>query len=50
MVSEGCRRLGDAQSNLGLVYAKGRGVPRDEVQAYMWFGIISSAGRSIRSK
>ena len=28
---------GDAQFNLGLMYAKGKGVPQDYVEAYKWY-------------
>ena len=28
-----------AQYNLGVMYALGQGVPRDNVQAYMWFDL-----------
>ncbi len=28
-----------AQYNLGVMYALGQGVPRDYVQAYMWFDL-----------
>jgi uncharacterized protein len=34
--------LEDAQ--LGLLYAKGQGVPRDDVQAYMWFELAAAQG------
>ncbi len=34
-----------AQYNLGVMYGKGRGVPRDDVQAYMWF-TLSASGSS----
>jgi TPR repeat protein len=33
---------GDAQFSLGLLYAKGQGVPRDDVQAYMWFELSAA--------
>jgi TPR repeat protein len=33
----------NAQSNLGLMYAKGRGVPQDFVRAYMWYSIAAVA-------
>ena len=32
----------DAQSSLGLMYATGRGVPQDYVQAYMWLSLSAS--------
>jgi hypothetical protein len=31
-----------AQYNLGVMYAKGRGVPQDYVQAYVWFDLAAS--------
>ena len=31
-----------AQSNLGVRYDEGRGVPQDYVQAYMWFDLAAS--------
>ncbi len=31
-----------AQLNLGLMYAKGEGVPQDFVQAHMWFNIAAA--------
>ena len=33
-----------AQYNLGLMYAKGTGVPQDYVSAYMWWNIAGSNG------
>ena len=33
-----------AQSNLGLMYAIGHGVPIDGAAAYMWFNIAATAG------
>ena len=30
--------------NLGLLFAKGQGVPRDYVQAYMWFDLSAAQG------
>jgi hypothetical protein len=37
-----------AQANLAIAYRKGRGVPRDELQAYVWFSLAreKSAGKS----
>ena len=32
----------DAQSNLGVMYATGRGVPKNNVLAYMWFNIANA--------
>ena len=34
----------DAQYNLGLMYAKGQGVPQDYVLAHMWWNISGSNG------
>ena len=31
-----------SQLNLGLMYAKGEGVPQDFVQAHMWFNIAAA--------
>ena len=44
-----------AQNNLGLMYAKGEGVPQDFVQAHMWFNLAASRfplgeGRDIAAK
>src|SRR6185436_8209624 len=33
-----------AQSNLALMYAKGHGVPKDYVQAYMWSSLSAARG------
>ena len=33
-----------AQHNLGVLYANGRGVLRDDVEAYRWFSIAAAAG------
>jgi TPR repeat protein len=33
-----------AQSNLGLMYAKGQGVPQDHVSAHMWFNLAAAGG------
>ena len=35
-----------AQNNLGVMYLNGDGVPKDYVQAYMWFSIIDADGYS----
>ena len=32
-----------AQSNLGTMYDKGRGVPQDFVRAHMWFNVAGAA-------
>ena len=34
----------EAQSNLGFKYADGRGVPQDNIQAYMWYNLAASNG------
>ncbi len=43
-----------AQYNLGLMYANGRGVPRDYVQARMWFNLAAAqdneTARTLRDK
>ena len=42
-----------AQYNLGLAYAQGRGVPEDQVQAYMWISLSAAAageGQEKRAK
>jgi len=38
--------LGDARamSNLGFMYAEGRGVPKDDVLAYMWVNLSGAHG------
>ena len=33
-----------AQFNLGVMYAKGNGVPKDLVQAHMWFNLSGAKG------
>ena len=33
----------EAQSKLGLMYAKGQGVPQDFVRAYMWYTFAAAA-------
>ena len=33
-----------AQSNLGFMYGKGRGVPLDYVQAHMWLNLATKQG------
>jgi TPR repeat protein len=33
-----------AQSNVALMYAKGQGVPKDYVQAYMWSSLSAARG------
>ena len=32
----------EAQFNLGYMYAKGQGVPRDDVRSHMWFNLSNS--------
>jgi hypothetical protein len=32
----------DAQRNLGVMYAEGEGVPKDDVQAHLWFDLAAS--------
>jgi TPR repeat protein len=44
-----CRRLADqgdaqGQTNLGVMYYSGQGVPQDYVQAYMWFNLSAAQG------
>ena len=34
----------DAQKNLGMMYAHGRGVPKDDVKAYMFFNLAAAQG------
>ena len=31
----------DAQSNLGVMYAEGKGVPQNDIQALMWFTLAA---------
>ena len=33
-----------AQYNLGVMYANGEGVPKDDVQAYLWFNLAAAQG------
>ena len=33
-----------AQSNLGLMYSNGDGVPQNNVRAYVWFSIAAAQG------
>jgi TPR repeat protein len=33
-----------AQYNLGIMYAKGQGVPQDYVKAHMWFNLSAAQG------
>ncbi len=34
----------DAQANLGFMYARGNGVPEDDIQAYAWISLASAQG------
>ena len=34
----------DAQTNLGLMYLNGKGVPHDYIQAHMWSSLAASKG------
>ncbi len=36
-----------AQSNLGVMYEFGLGVPRDFVQAYLWFSLAAAQGDAV---
>ena len=36
--------LAEAQYNLGFMYASGRGVPQDHVQAHKWFDLAGASG------
>ena len=36
--------LAQAQNNLGVMYAEGRGVTQDYASAHMWWNLASSAG------
>ena len=35
-----------AQTNIGIMYAKGQGVPQDFVRAYMWLNIAAAYGNN----
>jgi TPR repeat protein len=39
-----------AQTNLGLMYANGEGVPQDYVYAHMWWNIAASSGNKKASE
>ncbi len=39
-----------SQFNLGLMYAKGQGVPQDYVQAYRWYTLAASQGIGLAGK
>ena len=34
----------EGQYNLGVMYANGQGVPRDDVRAHMWFDLAAAQG------
>ena len=34
-----------AQTNLGVMYYEGQGVPQDYVQAHMWFNLAAASGK-----
>jgi len=36
--------VAQAQNNLGWMYSKGQGVPKDSVSAHMWFNVAASNG------
>lgn len=36
--------MAEAQHNLGLMYARGEGIPENRVQAYAWFSIAAAQG------
>ena len=40
----------EAQSNLGVMYSGGQGLPRDYVPAFMWLDIAVAQDSSIRIK
>ena len=40
----------DAQFNLGVMYANGRGVIQDNIYAHMWWNIAASSGDKDASK
>ena len=39
-----------AQSNLGVMYEYGQGVPQDYIRAHMWYNIAASSGDKNASK
>ena len=39
-----------AQSNLGVTYAKGKGVPQDDVLAHKWFNLAAAQGDASAKK
>jgi TPR repeat protein len=36
--------LAEAQTNLGVMYYKGTGVPQDHVEAYAWWSVAAAGG------
>ena len=38
------------QSNLGLMYAKGEGVPQDYKEAYAWWSVAKANGQELAEK
>jgi uncharacterized protein len=44
------QRLAAAQGNLGIRYERGETVPRDYVQAYMWFSLAAAQGDAVALK
>jgi hypothetical protein len=40
----------DAQGGLGLLYAKGQGVPQDLVQAHLWLSLAAAQGDKSAAK
>ena len=40
----------EAQYSLGVMYAEGRGVQQDFVQAHMWFDLAAASGDSSAGK
>jgi TPR repeat protein len=38
------QRYAGAQYNIGVLYDHGKGVPKDTVQAYMWYDLAASNG------
>ncbi len=39
-----------AQVNLGILYSQGRGVPKDNVQAYRWYTLAANQGDDLAEK
>lgn len=40
------QELALAQYNLGVMYAKGEGVPRNDQEAYVWFSLVAVSDSS----